>query len=198
MDREERTDPRGVALGLDKEIREVESGFFQLLPTISEIWIENPNCQIAMDEPTERLLRNNNVLFRGTYGSAAEKLARKYQLRFLHLDLNLAKTGNYFESGSYRLTLRLRPDGSACIHEDCQSQGISASSMGGGESSFDLPRDFYLTMSAQQIAERCWGIFYDRMLENGILASFMEKAGKKKGFLLDFTEKPPIASGKTK
>ncbi len=39
---------------------------------------------------------------------------------------------------------------------------------------------------------------HDRMLENGILASFMEKARKKKGFLLDFTEKPPKASGKTK
>lgn len=190
MDREERVDPRGVALGLGEEIRLVKSDFFELLPTINEIWINNPDCNIEMTEETVQLFKKNNVLFRGVYGSTAEKMARKYKLRFLHLDHKIAKVGDYFDHGSYTITLRFRNDGTVYVHQDCRTQGISASSMGGGENSFSIPKDFYLTMEPEELADKCWGNCYREILESGKLASFMAKARKKKGFYLDFTEKP--------
>lgn len=188
-DRPELTDPAGVVLGLDEEVEIVEEDVFDLLPTLSSLWIENPRCRLPMTEKIVQLFQKNNVLLRGTYDSAAEKLARKYHLRFLPLDVKLAAVGDYFERGRDVITLCFRMDGSVYIHEDCMTQGISAGSMGGGETSFDLPKDFYLKMTAEEIADQCWGRCYSAILENGTLASFIKKAQKKNGILLDFTEK---------
>ncbi len=188
MNKEERTDPRGIALGLAAEVEEVEPDFFDLLPTVSEVWIQNPDCRIYMTEKTVRLFQSNRVLLRGAYDTAAEKLARGYHLRFLHLDVELASVGDYFEHGNDLITLCFRDGGSAYIHQDSRCQGISAGNTGGGELSFDLPDDFYLTMKPSEIADMCWARCRKEMLSNGKLSAFMKKAKNKKGFLLDFTE----------
>jgi hypothetical protein len=186
MDDPQRTDPAGIALGLGEEIEEVEADFFDLLPTINSVWIKNPECKLHMTEKTIILFQNNNVMLRGIYDSAAERLAREYHLRFLHLDTELARTGDYFNHGSNLITLCFKEDGNAFIHQDCSTQGISAGSVGGGENSFDLPADFYLTMTAEEITDLCWGSCYAEILENGKLASFLEKAKAKNGYFLDF------------
>jgi len=188
MNRPERTDPEGVALGLDEKIEEVESDFFELLPTINAVWINNPKCKIHMTEKTVKLFRNNNVILRGLYDTVAEHLAREYHLRFLHLDQEIASVGDYFERGNDIITLRFREDGSVYVHQDCRCQGISASSMGGGENSVDIPKDFYISMKPKEIADMCWGSCYREIINNGRLSAFMKKAKKKKGFLLDFTK----------
>ncbi len=185
MDSPARTDPQGVALGLDEEVKEVEPDFFELLPTIDEVWIHNPECKIHMTEKTIRLFRDNNVILRGVYDSAAERLARKHHLRFLHLDVELASSGDYFDRGVDIITVRFREDGSVYIHQDCRCQGSSAGSIGGGEVSFDITRDFYLTKTPEEIADMCW--CSNLIISNGKLAAFMQKAKSKKGFLLDFT-----------
>lgn len=180
------SDPQGVALGLDEEIEEVEPDFFEVLPTINELWINNPECLIHMTDKTIQQFRNNNILLRGIYDSNAEKLASDHHLRFLHLDLEIARKGDYFEHGSDRITLRFRNDGTVYIHQDCLTQGISAGSMGGGETSFDIPADFYRSMKPEEVADMCWDRCYSEILNNGTLSSFMEKARAKNGFLLDF------------
>ena len=186
MNDEQRVDPRGIALGLDKEIEEVEPDFFDLLPTINSIWIYNPECKIHMTEKTVKLFQKNAVILRGVYDSMSEKLAREYNLRFLHLDVELCSIGDYFEHGVDIITLRFRPDGSPFIHQDCRCQGISAGNTGGGEVSFDLPKDFYLSMTAEEIADKCW---HTKLInEKDVLANFMEKAKEKKGYFLDFTK----------
>ena len=189
MDRPARTDPGGVAFELEDDVKEVEPGFFTLLPTISELWIVNPDCKIPMTEETEQLFQKNNVLIRGVYDAAAERFARRYRLRFLHLDVELASVGDYFERGNDTITLRFRADGSAYIHQDCRCQGSSAGSIGGGENSFDLPADFYRTMAAKDIADECWGSCRSEILNRGTLAAFLDAAKKKNGFLLDFSGK---------
>ncbi len=189
LDREERLDPAGVALGLDEEIEEVEPDFFDLLPTINDVWINNPHCKIHMTKKTIKLFQANHVILRGVYDSVAEELARKYHLRFLHLDVKLAKVGDYFDRGSDMITLRFRTDGTVYIHQDASCQGISAGSIGGAENSFDIPNDFYLKMTVEQVADMCWGSCYREMIENGTLADFMAKAREKNGFMLDFTER---------
>ena len=186
-DDEERADPQGVELGLGEEVKEVEPDFFDLLPTIDAVWIHNPECRLHMTEKTIRLFQNNNVVLRGTYDSAAERLARQHHLRFLHLDVVLASSGDYFEQGVDIITVRFCDDGSAYVHQDCRCQGSSAGSIGGGEVSFDIPRDFYLTMTPEEIAEKCWRS--NLILSNGTLAAFMQKAKSKNGFLLDFTQR---------
>ena len=50
MNLPERTDPSGVCFELGEEVEEVEQGFFELLPTICELWILNPNCRLFLSE----------------------------------------------------------------------------------------------------------------------------------------------------
>ena len=184
-DEELRCDPRGVALGLGEEIREVEPDLFELLPTINSVWIHNPECDLHMTEKTAALFRKNKVILRGVYDTAAERLAREYRLRFLHLDVELASVGDYFEHGNDTVTVRFREDGSAYIHQDCRCQGSAPGQTGGGEVSFDIPDDFYLSMTSDELAEKCWCT--KTIIANGVLAAFMEKAKSKGGCFLDFT-----------
>lgn len=181
-----RTDPMGVAIGLGDDVELVESSFFETVPTISAIWMENPKCKLQMTDEVVKLLRANRVLLRGFYNSTAEEYARQYHLRFLLLDVPLASVGDYYERGIDIITLRFYEDGSPYIHQDCRCQGISAGSVGGGETSFDLPKDFYLTMTPKEIADKCWGSCYRELLDNGKLKATMAAAKKKGGFLLEF------------
>ena len=188
MNSEDRVDPEGVAIGLDEKIELVESGFFETVPTLNCLWMENPDCKLQMTDAVVQLLQKNRVILRGWFDSTAEQYARDYRLRFLLLDTELASVGDYFEQGNDTITLRFHEDGSAYIHQDCRCQGSSAGSIGGGELSFDLPNDFYLTMTADQIANRCWNSCRKEMVENGKLEDVMKKAQQKGGFLLDFAK----------
>ena len=183
-------DPRGVCFQLDEEIEEVEPGFFEMLPTICELRIYNPKCRLYPTDAELELFRRNDVVIRGAFGGAAEKLARKYGLRFLHREMVLGRSGNYFsDQGIDIITLRFYDNGDAYINQDCRCQGSSAGSIGGGEIDFDLPKDWYLNMSAEDVAGECWGTCYEAILKNGVLAGLIKKARAKKGFLLDFRKK---------
>ena len=183
----QRTDPDGVCLELGEEVEDVEPGFFALLPTIDELWIMHPDCRVKLTAEDAALFRRNNVLVRGAFDTAAERFAKTYGLRFLHIDTVLARAGDYYEYGINIATLRFYDDGSAYMHQDERCQGSSAGSVGGGEISFDLPKDFYLTMSPEDVADKCWGCFYGPMLQKGVLADLMNKAKAKNGFLQDYT-----------
>ena len=187
MNEQIRVDPQGVALGLDEEVKEVEPDFFDLLPTINSVWLHNPECELHMTEKTIALFRKNGVVLRGAYDTAAERLAREYRLRFLHLDVELLSSGDYFERGVDIITLRFFDNGSAYIHQDCRCQGSAPGQTGGGEISVDIPDDFYLSLTCEQIAEKCW--HSKDIIAGGVLAAFLEKAKRKGGFLLDFTDR---------
>ena len=184
---DELANPSGVALELGEEIEVVELGVFDLLPTLYQLWILNPNCKIYMSEENIAMFQKNAVIIRGKYGTGAENFAQQYHLRFLPLDIELAKAGDYFERGVDIVTLRFYDDGSAYIHQDCRCQGISAGNTGGGEVSFNLPDDFYLTMTASELADKCW--ISGKIKENGVLASAMKRAKAKGGFLVDYSVK---------
>ena len=196
MNLPKRTDPKGVCLELGADIEEVEPDFFELLPTINGLWILNPACNLHMTEKTAKLFRKNNVILRGTFDSAAERLAKEIGLRFLHLDLEIASAGDYYERGRDTVTLRFFSDGSAIIHQDCVCQGISAGNNGGGEVSMDLPHDFYKTATPLSIAEACWGSCYDEILRSEKLAGFLETAKAKNGFLIDYSLQESIADSR--
>lgn len=176
-----RVDSQGISFEVGTGIDEVEDGFFLLLPTIKELIILPQNCRVIMSEETIQLFRKNDVLIRGNFDGAGEKLAEEYGLRFLHKDVKLAAAGNFDTyAGAEIITLRFRQDGRACIHQNTQSK------YGGGENSIDLPEDFYVSMTAEQIADKCWGdICIEKIKADGVLSGLLEKAKIKGGFYFD-------------
>ena len=187
MNLPERTDPNGICFELGEEAEEVEQGFFELVPTIRELRMLNPNCRLYLSEAEKELFQKNNVVIRGAFDTSAEAFAKKNRLRFLHADTEIAREGNYFERGIDILTLCFYQDGSAYINQDEKCQGISAGNTGGGEVNIHLPEYFYKTMSAKDVAGLCWGNCYDEILKRGILNSMMKKAAERNGFLHDFS-----------
>ena len=78
---------------------------------------------------------------------------------------------------------------SQCIGKRCpfsKARHTKSEASSGGEVSFDIPNDFYLSMTSEELAEKCWRT--KAIIANGVLAAFMEKAKNKGGFLLDFTK----------
>lgn len=189
MNLPERTDPKGVSFELGEEVEEVEQGFFELVPTIWELRILNPECRLYLSDTEKELFHKNNVVIRGAFDTSAEVFAIENHLRFLHLDTVIAREGSYFERGIDILTLCFYQDGSAYINQDEKCPGISAGNTGGGEVNISLPKEFYKTMSAKDIAGSCWGNCYDDILKRGILSSLMKKAAQKNGFFQDYSEK---------
>ena len=176
---------RGVCFEMSEDVQRVQKGFFELIPALEELRIRNPECRISLTAEEERIFRENYVLIRGLFDSSAERFAKEHDLTFLHLDTFLAKAGQYYDDrGIDIIRLRFHEDGRAYIHQDCRCPGISAGNDGGGEVSFDLPEDFYKTMSARDVAALCWGTCYDAIISNGILESLITKARAKNGFIL--------------
>ena len=186
MNQPERTDPSGVSFELGEDVEEVEQGFFELVPTIWELWMLNPECRLYLSDAEKALFQKNKVIIRGAFDTTAEAFAKENCLRFLHTDTVIAREGDYFEGGIDILTLRFYQDGSAYINQDEKCPGISAGNTGGGEVNVSLPVDFYQTMTAKEVAAQCWGNCYSDILERGVLETLMKKAAKKHGFFHDY------------
>ena len=101
----QRTDPKGICFELGEDIEDVEIDFFDLLPTLNQLWILNPKCNIYMTDTTAAMFKKNNVLIRRKFDSSAEGIARNCKLRFLHADVEIARVGDYFDHGVNIVTL---------------------------------------------------------------------------------------------
>ena len=108
--------------------------------------------------------------------------------------MTIGRTGDYFDHGVYIITLCFTPDGKPFIHQDCRCQGSSAGSTGGGETSFDLPRDFYKTHTAEDIADLCWGCCYSRIKSSSDLQHFLEGAKNEAAAISDIDRDRPTLS----
>lgn len=187
MDNPQRVDPKGISFELGAGIEEVEEGFFTLVPTINELFILNPECNVIMTDETIGMFQANDVLIRGAFDGAAEEFARKYNLRFLHSNVQLASVGDYYSaSGVDTITLCFRKDGSAYINQDNSCMGSSAGWSGGGEINFELPNKFYANVGASGIADKCWSSCSGEIKKNGILKELLEKARNKGGFFISY------------
>ena len=175
-------DPGGFSFELEEGITHVEPGLFLLCPGLRTLELGRSVKDIGVDEETISLFKKNDVLIRGFFDTYAEKFAREHGLRFLHSDFELGRGGDYFEHGSYVITLKLTDSGKPWIRESEFSQGSSAGSSGGGDETVSLPEDFYLTCSADDIAYLCWGACASAIRKNEKLKTFLNKARKKKGF----------------
>ncbi|MBQ3078084.1 MAG: hypothetical protein IJC43_09510 [Clostridia bacterium] len=173
------TEAGAVAFELGEGVTEVEPGFFDLFPGLTEIKLADTVTQIALTEQTQRLLRANDVLICGSFDRYAEQFAKEQGLRFVHADLELAADGDYFDGGIDLVTLRFDRDGSAFLHQNSLCQGSSSGSSGGGEERIALPADFALTHTPEELAALCWGNCREKIRRCEALAVYLQKAKER-------------------
>ena len=171
-----------VSFELAEGVTDVEEGFFEQLPLLRELWIGSTVKTLGLTEETLALFHKNDVLIRGQFNTVAERFAREQGLRFLTADFEVARGGNYFESFAYTVRLRFQPDEKPRLLQASFSQGSSAGSSLGTDEDVRLPKDFYLTMTQEEIADLCWGCAYGRVADSAALGKFLALAKKKKGY----------------
>lgn len=162
-------------------VETIEEGFLDRIPHLCEIEMADTVKDVGVTEQFKKVMHKNDILIRGSFDSYAEEFARKYKLRFLPSNMVLAQTGYYStREGIDIITLRMFDDGTADIHQDERCQGSSASWVGGGEISFDIPWDFFKDENAQKnIASKCWGNCREIILANKSFEEFLQKAREK-------------------
>ncbi len=175
-------DPEPVSFELADGVTDVEEGFFEQFPLIWELWIGSTVRSLGLTEETLALFRRNDVLIRGKFNTLAERFAKENGLRFLVADFEVARGGNYFESSAYIVRLRFQPDEKPHLLQSSYSQGSSAGSSFGTDEDVRLPKDFYRTMTQEEIADLCWGCAYGRVADSAALGKFLALAKKKKGY----------------
>ncbi len=189
LDENERS-KKDICFQLKEGITEVEEGVFPLLSGLREIEMDKSVKKISVSEEDVSFLKRNGVVIRSVFDSCGEKFAREHQLRFIHADILLARDGNYSEPGGIDvLTLLFRRSGTVEIEQSNYCQGSSAGNNGGGDIYLALKKDFYRTMTQEDIAGMVWGNCCEKVRKNADLARFLKKAQKKGGWYLDFDPK---------
>ena len=177
----------GVTFTLETGVIDVEIGFFDCFPTLRTLYISDTVRNIALTENARKAFIKNSVLIIGLFDTYAERFARENKLRFLHDDIELARVGEYSTHERIDIiTLELFTSGKARIKQANYCPGSSAGNNGGGEMSFYLPRDFYMTRSQNDIAKMCWGSCSEAIIKNNDFGRFLAKAFKKRGYYFDF------------
>lgn len=177
----------GVTFTLETGVIDVEIGFFDCFPTLRTLYISDTVRNIALTENARKAFAKNSVLIIGRFDTYAERFARENKLRFLHDDIELARVGEYStREGIDIITLELFTSGKARIKQANYCPGSSAGNNGGGEMSFYLPRDFYMTRSQNDIAKMCWRNCTEAITKNHELGRFLAKAFRKRGYYFEF------------
>ncbi len=184
------TRPEGVSVELSDDITTVEPGFFERFPLLQDLEIPDSVKDLGLTESSKEFLKKRRVLLRGSFDSPAEKLARELGLSFCHTGFELGRAGDYYEHGTYIVTLYLDTGGKPRIHQASFSQGSSAGHSFGTDEDLYLPRDFYWEYTPEKIADLCWGACYSAICKNQKLQSFLNKARKRRGFFIDYSRRP--------
>ena len=167
-------DPR--ATGNDYWFTGIDPALLEKLKTLKELILPDSIENIEMTPKLGEILHENNTLIRGSFGSFTERFAAENGLNFRPADFVIAEY--FFEPAqeSTQLTVVFKRNGSAEIKEKVSSPGTNAGNTFGGTFSHYLSSDFYLTKTAEQIAEDFSSYLRGAILEDGRLAAFIEKA----------------------
>ena len=163
------------SFGLDYFYTGIDTGFLTDLKALKEIIMPDTICEISVTPELEKLLKENDVLIRGNFDSFAERFAAEYGLHFRPSDFVFARDFYEYAHETTILTLRFERSGKVYIEESVSSPGSSAGNTFGGSFYYDLPADFFRTMTAEEIAEKFRSSLYNKTIENGKLAGFIEK-----------------------
>lgn len=166
-------------LVIEKGVCEVKSGFIEAFENLKDLIVEADLKSIPQTPALKALMKGNNVIVRGTFNSAAEKLATDLGLTFIHKNIHVARY--YFEPQSETTTLTLSFQKGECpfIWEDVVCPGISAGNNGGGTIRHDLPNDFYKAGTAEDFASHLGRAYTKQILANEELKAFLAEASRR-------------------
>ena len=167
------------AYDLDYWFTAVAPGYLEPLSTLKELVLPASVESVGMTPGLEKLLKGNRTLIRGAFDSYAEEFAEALCLPFRPADFVIARHELERVHEITSLTLVFRRDGTACIREDINSPGSSASHSFGWTFFHELPRAFYRVKTAELIAGEFSDVMKETILEDGRLADFIAKAKEK-------------------
>ncbi len=182
--------PKDISLFIDDPhwygyrygITGIDHKFLEKIGNLKELVLPDSLKRIRMTNKLKDLLIGNKVLIRGTFDSFAEKLATDLKLHFRHVDLIIARCYDEEHYESVIITLQFRRDGTVQLEEAISTPGSSNSHSFGVERYQDLPKDFWKTMSAEDVASMYGSWVHDKIIAEGKLADFIEKARTHKPY----------------
>lgn len=167
--------------GFDYGFIEVETAFVERLENLKELILPDSITEIKMTDKLEKVLKDNNTLIRGSFDSFSERFAADMGLNFRLADFIIAR--HVFEKAQETtfLTVQFKRDGSVQIRADVDSPGSSADNSFGGVFYNDLPSDFWMNTTAEEVSAMYPGLD-DAVVKDGRLADFIETAKEHKIF----------------
>lgn len=167
--------------GFDYGFTEVETAFLERLENLKELILPDSITEIKMTDKLERILKENNTLIRGSLDSFAERFAAEKGLNFRPADFIFARHVFAKVQEITLLTVQFNRDGSVQIRSDVDSSGSSAGNTFGGVFYNEIPSDFWLNTTAEEVSAMYPGLD-DVVVKDGRLADFIEKAKEHKIF----------------
>lgn len=167
--------------GFDYGFTEVETAFLERLENLKELIFPDSITEIKMTDKLERILKENNTLIRGSLDSFAERFAAEMGLNFRPADFIFARHVFAKVQEITLLTVQFNRDGSVQIRSDVDSPGSSAGNTFGGVFYNEIPSDFWLNTTAEEVSAMYPGLD-DVVVKDGRLADFIEKAKEHKIF----------------
>ena len=161
--------------GFDYSFTEVETAFLERLENLKELILPDSITEIKMTDKLERILKENNTLIRGSLDSFAERFAAEMGLNFRPADFIFARHVFAKVQEITLLTVQFNRDGSVQIRSDVDSPGSSAGNTFGGVFYNEIPSDFWLNTTAEEVSAMYPGLD-DVVVKDGRLADFIEKA----------------------
>ena len=174
--------PADVSFYIYEGVTGVERGGLDVFHGLKELHIADSVREIGVTPELETILKRNNTLIRGSFGSYADRFAQRYSLPFMHSDIELSRGKGYEDKSAVIVTLRFNICGIPRLHQDYRCQGIAASCMGGGENDVPLPMNFYKKMTPEDIADKCWGSAYQSIITSAKLKKFLKNAKERDGY----------------
>ena len=167
-------DSRGY--GSETGYTDVDPALLEKLETLKELILPDTITHIDLTPKLEKSFKENDTLIRGSFDSFAESFARESVLRFRPADFIFADFEDTRWHEYTTMKLIFRRNGNVEVKETSSSPGSSAGNTFGGSFTHLLPRDFYMTQTAEEIAERFNKDAREAIISDGRLAAFIEKA----------------------
>ena len=167
--------------GFDYGFTEVETAFLERLENLKELILPDSITEIKMTDKLERILKENNTLIRGSLDSFAERFAAEMGLNFRPADFIFARHVFAKVQEITLLTVQFNRDGSVQIRSDVDSPGSSAGNTFGGVFYNEIPSNFWLNTTAEEVSAMYPGLD-GVVIKDGRLADFIGKAKEHKIF----------------
>ena len=165
--------------GPDNGFKEIETAFLERFEGLKELILPDSITEIRMTDKLLQILKDNNTLIRGSLDSFAERFAAYMGLNFRPADFVFARHEFEKTHEITVLTLVFRRDGRVVIRADVDSPGSAAGNSFGGVFYKELPADFWMNMTAEEISEMYPGLD-GAVAKDGRLADFITKAKSHK------------------